>query len=105
MIISAIVTYKIKAEYFEQNKANIEKFMKDFEELDSSEFQYNVFAKQDGLTFVHQSQYKNERIQKDLLSIPSFMEFQKQRDESGLDGKPEIELVNLIDSSDKKWKK
>jgi hypothetical protein len=33
------------------------------------------------------------------------MEFQKQRDETGLDGKPEIEFVNLIDSSDKKWKK
>lgn len=103
-MISAIVTYKIKAEFVERNKANIEKFIKDFEELDSSEFQYNVFTKQDGLTFVHHSIYKNERIQKDLLSVPSFMEFQKQRDEIGLDGKPQIEFVNLIDSSDKKWK-
>ena len=101
---SAIVTYKIKAEFFERNKTNIEKFIKDFEKLDSSEFQYNVFTKQDGLTFVHHSLYKNERIQNDLLSVPSFKEFQKQRDEVGLDGKPEIEFVNLIDSSDKKWK-
>jgi hypothetical protein len=104
-MISVIVTYKIKKEFVERNKANIEKFIKDFEKLDSSEFQYNVFTKQDGLIFVHHSLYKNEQIQKNLLNVPSFLEFQKQRDEIGLDGKPEIEFVDLIASSDKKWKK
>ena len=104
-MISVIVTYKIKKEFVERNKFNIEKFITDFKKLDSSEFQYNVFTKEDGLTFVHHSLYKNERIQKDLLNVPSFLEFQKQRDEIGLDGTPEIEFVNLIESSDKKWKK
>lgn len=104
-MISVIVTYKIKEAFVDRNKANIAKFIKDFEALDSSEFQYNVFAKKDGRTFVHHSMYKNERIQKELLNVPSFLEFQKQRDEIGLDGKPEIELVNLIESSDVKWKK
>lgn len=103
-MISVIVTYKIKEEFVEQNKANIAKFIKDFEKLETSEFQYNVFTKQDGLTFVHHSLYKNEPIQKELLNVPSFLEFQKQRDEIGLDGKPEIEFVDLIESSDGKWK-
>lgn len=103
-MISVLVTYKIKGEFVEQNKTNIAKFIKDFENLESSEFQYNVFTKQDGLTFVHNSLYKNELIQKELLNVPSFLEFQKQRDEIGLDGKPEIEIVVLIESSDSKWK-
>lgn len=102
-MISVIVTYKIKEGFIERNKANISKFIADFEELKTSEFQYNVFTKADGLTFVHHSLYKNEQIQKDLLNVPSFLEFQKQRDEIGLNGKPEIEFLNLIESSDKKW--
>ena len=104
-MISVIVTYKIKEEFIEQNKSNIEKFIQDFEKLDSSEFQYKVFTKQDGTTFVHHSLYKNEQIQKELLNVPSFLEFQKQRDEIGLDGKPEIEFLDLFASSDEKWKK
>lgn len=104
-MISVIVTYRIKKEFVERNKANIEKFIQDFEKLDPSEFQYNVFTKQDGLTFVHHSLYKNEQIQKDLLNVPSFLEFQKQRDEIGLDRRPEIEFVDLIASTDKNWKK
>ncbi|RVT76632.1 hypothetical protein EOD40_09015 [Flavobacterium sufflavum] len=104
-MISVIVTYQIKKEFIEQNKANIETFIKDFEKLDSSLFEYKVFTKQDGLTFVHHSLYKNEDIQKQLLNVPSFLEFQKQRDEIGLDGKAQIEILNLFASSDKKWKK
>lgn len=104
-MISVIVTYQIKKEFVEQNKANIEKFIKDFKKLDSSQFQYNIFTKQDGLTFVHHSLYKNEAIQKQLLNVPSFLEFQKQRDEIGLDGKAQIEILNLFTSSDEKWEK
>ncbi len=103
-MVSVIVTYKIKVEFIERNKANIEKFMADFEQLDTSQFQYNVFTQADGVTFMHHSLYKNERIQKELLNVPSFLEFQKQRDEIGLVGKPEIEFVHLFESSDKKWK-
>ncbi|MNL70783.1 hypothetical protein D3C87_1958350 [compost metagenome] len=79
--------------------------MQDFATLDSSQFEYKIFTKQDGLTFVHHSLYKNETIQKQLLNIPSFLEFQKQRDEIGLDGKAQIEILNLLASSNEKWKK
>lgn len=104
-MISVIVTYQIKKEFVEQNKTNIEQFIKDFEKLNSSEFQYNVFTKKDGRTFIHHSLYKNEQIQKELLNVPSFLEFQKQRDEIGLEGNPEIELIDLFETSDEKWKK
>lgn len=103
-MISVIVTYKIKVEFIERNKANIAKFMADFEQLDTSQFQYNVFTKEDWVTFVHHALYKNKWIQKELLNVPSFLEFQKQRDDIGLDGKPEIEFVDLIESTDKRWK-
>ncbi len=103
-MISVIVTYKIEKEFVDRNKVNIERFIKDFQKLDTSEFQYNVFTKQDGLTFVHHSLYKNEQIQKELLNVPSFLEFQRQRDEIGLNGKPEIEFVELVESSDSEWK-
>lgn len=104
-MISVIVTYKIKKEFVERNKINIEKFIKDFEKRDTSLFQYNVFTKQNGMVFVHHSLYKNQQIQKDLLNVPSFLEFQKQRDEFGIDGKPKIEFIDLIASSDNKWNK
>jgi hypothetical protein len=52
------------------------------------------------MLYVKMNEYKQI-----LFSVPTFMEFQNQRDEIGLDGTPEIEFVNLIDSSDNKWKK
>lgn len=63
-MISVIVTYQIKKEFVEQNKANIQKFIQDFEKLDATQFEYKIFTKQDRLTFVHHSLYKNETIQK-----------------------------------------
>lgn len=104
-MISVIVTYQIKTEFVEQNKINIHNFFSDFKKLDASQFEYKVFTKADGVTFVHHSLYKNEEIQKELLNVPSFLEFQKQRDEIGLNGKPQIEILNLFASSDEKWKK
>lgn len=102
-MISVIVTYTIKEKFLEQNKENIRKFYQEFQALDSSKFQYNVFIKDDGFTFVHHSVYKNEEIQKKLLNLPAFLEFQKQRDNSGLIEQPTIEFANLFQSSEDKW--
>ncbi|MDG3583423.1 MULTISPECIES: hypothetical protein [Galbibacter] len=95
-MISVIVTYKVKKDFVGRNKTNIQKFITDFEQLNTSLFQYNVFTKQDGITFVHHSLYKNEDIQKDVLNTASFVRFQKERDTLGLDEKPEIEFINLV---------
>lgn len=72
--------------------------MKDFKTL-GNDFRYTIFTLADGKTFVHLSQYKNEEIQKKLLEVPSFKSFQQQRDDSGLEGQPQIEFLTLQEAS------
>ncbi len=98
-MISVIVTYKVKPNFVDQNQQNIQQFLKDFKKLDTSQFQYNVYTKSDGVTFVHHSIYNNEQIQTELLNVPSFLEFQKARDESGLVEMPTIEVLNFVGST------
>ena len=93
------VTYTVKPEFIQRNQENINLFMADFKKLNSDEFRYTVFLGNDGKTFIHVSMYQNEEIQKRLLDVPLFKSFQKQRDESGLEGEPEIEVMNLVASS------
>ncbi|WP_210416921.1 hypothetical protein [Echinicola soli] len=78
---------------------NIKSFMSDFKKMDTGIFNYVSYLCEDGRTFVHLSHYKNEHIQKQLLQVPSFLSFQKQRDDSGLEGLPEIEVMNVAASS------
>ena len=84
MMISVIVTYKVKPEFVEHNKQNIQQFLADFKKFDTSQFQYNVYTKSDEMTFVHHSIYNDGNIQAELLNVPSFVAFQKARDQSGL---------------------
>ena len=98
-MIAVIVTYKVKPEFVDQNKQNIQQFLKDFKELDTSGFQYNVYTKDDKVTFVHYSTYKNEKVQTEILNVPSFKEFQRLRDESGLNATHNVEILNFIGSS------
>lgn len=95
-MIAVTVTYRVKPEFVEANKKNIQGFLDDFKRLDSSNFQYNVFTKSDGTTFVHSSIYRNEKAQAQLLGEPSFKKFQQLRDESGLKSAPTIEILNPI---------
>lgn len=98
-MISVIVTYTVKPEFVEQNKQHIQQFLKDFKALDTSGFEYNVYTKEDNLTFVHHSTYKDEKIQTEVLNVPSFKEFQRLRDESGLNGSHTVEVLNLVGST------
>ena len=63
-MIGVIVSYQVKPEFAEQNKKNIEQFLNDFRQLDSATFSYTVYTKDDNVTFVHYSTYKNERCRK-----------------------------------------
>ena len=101
-MISVIVTYQVKTEFVDQNKQNIQRFLKDFKELDTSDFQYNVYTKDDNVTFVHHSIYKNEKVQTELLNVPSFLEFQRIRDESGLNGTHKVEVLKVVGSTNEK---
>ncbi|MNY49837.1 hypothetical protein D3C86_1853000 [compost metagenome] len=57
--------------------------------------------KEDGVSFVHYSQYADEETQNQLLAVPSFKAFQKMRDESGLNNSHRVEVLELIGSRGK----
>jgi len=95
-MINVIVTYTVKPEFVSENKANIQKFLEDFKKLDHTTFEYKVYLKEDGITFLHSSNYINEEVQHEVLNVPSFKEFQKLRDKSGLNGSHKVEILQAI---------
>lgn len=98
-MIAVQVTYKVKAGFVEENKANINAFLADFKEMQTSRFLYHVYVKADGLTFVHVSMYESVAMQEQVLNTPSFLKFQQSRDESGLNELPIIENLTHLGSS------
>lgn len=98
-MITVMVSYQVNPGFVQENKNNIHLFLADLKKLDTSAFQYTVYTKQDGVTFVHHSVYKNEEIQKAVLNTPSFVRFQQLRDESGLNGTHQVEVLSYVASS------
>jgi|SRR5690606_34887816 len=97
-MINVIVTYQIKPDFLNENKLNIEKFLKDLETLDTTKFNYSVFYNNDERTFTHISNYTDEKIQYEVLHVPSFIEFQKKRDESGLNDSHKVQVLEYVGS-------
>lgn len=95
-MINVIVTYTVQPEYVSENKTHIQKFLDDFKNLDQETFEYKVYVKEDGVTFLHYSNYINEEVQHEVLNVPSFKEFQRLRDESGLNGTHKVEILQSI---------
>jgi hypothetical protein len=93
------VTYTVKPEFVPKNLENINSFMKDFRKITSMGFRYTVYQCEDGKTFMHLSGYANDEIQKQVLAVESFKSFQRQRDESGLEGSHKIEELKFVASS------
>jgi hypothetical protein len=93
------VTYTVKPEFVPKNQENISLFMADFRKMDRHNFRYNVYLKADGRTFVHLSHFKDEIIQNEILNVPSFKSFQKERDESGLNNSHQLETFKVVDAS------
>lgn len=98
-MISVKVTYKVSPEFSKENKKNIETFLNDFQKMDSNTFRYTVYVMEDNITFVHLSSYINTEVQNAVLNVKSFLEFQRKRDESGLNGTHKVEVLELIGSS------
>ncbi|WP_343610220.1 hypothetical protein [Chryseobacterium oranimense] len=92
-MINVIVTYTVNPDYVSENKTHIQKFLDDFKNLDQETFEYKVYVKEDGVTFLHYSNYINEEVQQKVLNTPSFKEFQRLRDESGLNGTHKVEIL------------
>ncbi|MCE3076871.1 hypothetical protein [Chryseobacterium gwangjuense] len=95
-MINVIVTYTVKPEFVPENKINIQKFLDDFKNLNPETFEYKVYVKEDGITFLHYSNYINEEVQHEVLNVPSFKEFQRLRDESGLNGSHKVEILQTV---------
>lgn len=100
-MIHVIVSYRVKPPFVAQNKLNIAKFLKNFEDLDQNKFNYRVFFHPDDQTFTHISHYENADMQHEILNEPSFVDFQKQRDDSGLDGSHKVQVLEYIGSAGK----
>ena len=98
-MISVKVTYTVKPDFVQKNQENINLFMVDFKKMNTNEFRYVSYVCGDGKTFVHLSHYQNEDIQNRLLQVPSFLSFQKQRDDSGLENLPQIEIMQVVATS------
>lgn len=98
-MISVFISYTVRPDFVEENKRNINNFLEDLKTLNSNEFQYNVYIKEDGLTFLHQSTYIDENIQTIVLNTPSFRRFRTIRDEKGLDNTHQVEVLTLVGSS------
>ena len=98
-MITVKVSYTVKPEFVEMNKLNINRFLDDFRKLNPSDFRYNVYLQNDGVTFVHLSTYRNEEIQTKVLNVESFKSFQKERDESGLNNTHKVEVLSFVGSS------
>ncbi len=98
-MINVIVTYRVNPQFVSENKANINKFLEDFDKLDNSKFSYSVFFNKSENTFIHISNYADEEIQHELLNVPSFLKFQQKRDESGLDGSHKVQILEHIGST------
>lgn len=98
-MINVIVSYRVKPEFVKENEANIRRYLEDLRKLDTQKFRYEVFTKEDGVTFVHFASYHNETVQNEILNVPSFKEFQRLRDESDLDGTHKLEVLNFVGSA------
>ena len=95
------VIYTAKAEYCEQNQANIKKVMSDLQGLQYPGINYHVCLGSDGKSFIHTAFFKSEEDQKLLNELSSFKYFQEQLTASGLEVPPKQELLTLVGSSTK----
>jgi len=98
-MINVIVSYTVKPAFVAENQENIREFLEDFRSLDTSTFSYRVFLNSDNVTFTHVSNYRDEQVQREVLNVPSFLAFQKKRDDSGLEGSHQVQVLQHIGST------
>ena len=93
------VTYTTKAEYADQNQANIKAVMADLQKLNRPGINYNACISADGKTFIHYAFFNNDEDEKVLFALPSFKSFQEQLKASGPESPPKPEMLTLVGSS------
>ena len=69
------VTYTVKPEFVETNKANIRKVMDAIKASPISGMYYSSSVKEDGVTFVHTNIAKNDETMSKLNDVQEFTDF------------------------------
>ena len=95
-LIIVKATYTVKKEFVSENLENVRTFIADLR--DHQGIRYIAFLGDDGQTFTHLALNESAEAQKELLSLESFQDFQKQRDKN-LVGTPRLESMTLVASS------
>jgi hypothetical protein len=93
------ITYTVKSAFAQKNQENVQAFIKDLEKINHPAIRYIAYLGEDGKTFTHVASYQNDDVQKVLFALESFKSFQRQRDESGLEVAPKVEIVAAVASS------
>ena len=93
------VTYTTKAEYSEQNQANIKNVMAELQKINNPGINYNSCLSPDGKTFTHTAFFNSEEDEKVLIGLPLFKHFQEHLKASGPEAPPKTELLTLVGSS------
>jgi hypothetical protein len=90
------VTYTTKAEYAEQNCANIKTVMSDLQALQHKGIHYTACLDADGKSFIHTAFFESDEDQKTLNALASFKHFQQQLKENGLEVPPKQSFLSLV---------
>lgn len=93
------VTYTVRPEFAERNQENVKKFINDLRNMKNCGIHYSSYLADDSKTFVHISLHESDEAQQNLFNLESFKSFQNERDQSGLEAEPKIELLQLVSSS------
>ena len=90
------VTYTVKPEYVDQNKANIRKVMEAIRTNPIPGMRYASFTLDDGRTFVHINMAKDEETLARLGELKEFEEFRMALVASEPISPPDSENLNLV---------
>ena len=90
------VQYRVKPEYVEQNKANIQRVMDAIKANPIEGMQYASFTLEDGQTFVHINMAKDDETMSKLNDVTEFTEFRMALKSSQPVSPPKSEALNLV---------
>jgi len=91
------VTYTVRPEYVDQNKANIRKVMAALRSNPIPGMRYAAFTMDDGQTFVHINMAKDQETLSSLQEVEEFTAFRIALRASSPTSPPQSENLNLVD--------
>lgn len=93
------VSYRVRDEFVEVNKQNIEKVMSDLKAINNPDIKYATFLEPDGKTFMHFAMYPNEETLQILENLNSFNLFRRELKKSRPEVPPKQTDLSLVASA------